>query len=123
MLPVAMKYYWVVLQDHIPDPKLYSRPVRELYRAFSVIRLRNHESEIEQRGMFTEIRDFFCMLFEYDDYYRFLLMDLMQELKMSEFEFSEDDKYWARSKWKYDFKFVDEEKAKEKEKNEPAKQQ
>ena len=103
MMPVACKYAWIALRDNIPDPKLYSRPVREIHRVMSIIRER--EGEKEMRGKWTEIRDIICMMMEFDDAYRFRLMDAMKEINLKEFEFTEADKYWAKKKWKYDYGF------------------
>jgi hypothetical protein len=107
MIPVMCKYAWCAMRENIPDPKLYSRPVRELHRVFSLVREREGDdpSQVEQKGMWTEIRDILCMLAEYDDTYRFRLMDAINEMKKEEFEFSEADKYWARKKWKYQWGF------------------
>ena len=118
IFPIIYKWGWIVMRDRLPkylipqsqngdigliDPKRYSKPVRELHRAFTVVRSREGESEM--MGKWTEMRDMLCMFFEYDDAYRFRLMDFIEELNKKEFEFTEADRYWAEKKWKYNFKF------------------
>lgn len=108
MMPVACKYAWIALRDNIPETNLYSRPVREVHRVMSLVRER--EGNTEMRGKWTEIRDIICMMLEFDDAYRFRLMDAMKEINLKEFEFTEADRYWATKKWKYKFSFMKEEK-------------
>jgi len=116
--PIIYKWGWTMLRDKLPNylkkqsqdgdiglinPKMYSRPVRELHRVFTLMRSR--EGEPEMKGKWTEQRDMLCMFFEFDDAYRFRLMDIMNEINLKEFEWTEADKYWASMKWKYDFGF------------------
>lgn len=116
IFPILYKYGWTVLRDRLPDylkiqsqnadiglvnPKKYSRPVREVHRVFTLLRSREGKKEIEIRGKWTEMRDVICLFLEYDDAYRFRLMDMIAELNPREFEFTEADKYWASKKWKY----------------------
>jgi len=120
IFPILYKWGWVVMRDRLPDylkvqsqnadiglvdPKRYSRPVRELHRVFTLMRSREGEDQIEMKGKWTEMRDMLCLFFEYDDAYRFRFMDLMNEINLKEFEFSEADRYWASKKWKYNFGF------------------
>lgn len=120
IFPIIYKYGWVVMRDRLPpylraqsqdgniglvDPKRYSRPVRELHRVLTLVRSREGEDRTEMKGKWTELRDVLCLFFEYDDAYRFRLMDVMNEINLKEFEFSEADKYWANKKWKYNFGF------------------
>jgi hypothetical protein len=114
IFPIIYKYGWVVLRDRLPnhlrsqsedgniglvDPKNFSRPVREIHRLFTLMRSR--EGEKEMRGKWTEMRDVVCLFLEYDDSYRFRFMDMMNNVNLKEFEFTEADKYWAEQKWKY----------------------
>lgn len=123
IFPVLYKWAWLVMRDRLPnhmvsqsqngdiglvDPKKYSKPVRELHRVFTLMRSR--EGEKEMKGKWTEMRDILCLFFEYDDAYRFRLMDVMAEIDLKEFEFTEADKYWASQKWKYEFGFKNKEK-------------
>lgn len=123
IFPIIYKWAWLIMRDRLPvhlipqsqngeiglvDPKKYSKPVRELHRIFTLVRSR--EGEPEMKGKWTEMRDILCLFFEYDDSYRFRLMDVINELDKSQFLFTEADKYWADKKWRYQFKFKDETK-------------
>jgi len=118
IFPILYKWGWVIFRDRLPnylipqsqngdiglvDPKNYSKPVRELHRIFTL--MRNREGEPDMKGKWTEMRDVLCLFFEYDDAYRFRLMDIINELDKSQFEFTEADKYWADKKWRYKFSF------------------
>jgi len=118
MFPIIYKWAWLVMRERLPnhmipqsqngdiglvDPKKYSKPVRELHRVFTLMRSR--EGEEQMKGKWTEMRDILCLFFEYDDAYRFRLMDVMREIDLKEFEFTDADKYWADMKWKYEFGF------------------
>jgi hypothetical protein len=124
MFPIIYKWAWVTMRDRLPqylipqsqdgaiglvDPMKYSKPVRELHRAFTSIRAK--EGEKEMQAKWTEMRDILCLFFEYDDAYRFRLMETIQELDKSQFEFDENDAYWAGWKWRY---FFNDQKIKEK---------
>jgi len=114
--PIMYKYAWVVMRDRLPahllaqsqngdiglvDPSKFSRPVRELHRAFTAIRAK--EGEKEMQGKWTEMRDVLCLFFEYDDAYRFRLQEAILELDKSQFEFTENEAFWAGYKWRYFF--------------------
>ena len=118
IFPILYKWGWIVMRDRLPnylraqsqnadiglvDPKKYSRPVRELHKVFTLLRSREGKDQTEIRGKWTEMRDVICLFLEYDDAYRFRLMDMMNEINLKEFEFSEADKYWASKKWKYNW--------------------
>lgn len=114
MLPVACKYAWVSMNGKFPDPQKYSRPVREIYRVLKLIREKygNDPSVIDDKGMWTEIRDIICFALEFDDFYRFVFMDMLSEINMEEMEFTDADKYWAAKKWQYQFKFKNQDNTK-----------
>lgn len=116
IFPVIYKWAWVIIRDRLPqymvpqtqngdiglvDPQRYSKPVRELHRMFT--KIRSKEMDDEMKGKWTEMRDFLCLFFEYDDAYRFRLMEAIQELDKTQFEYTEADAYWAGHKWHYKF--------------------
>jgi hypothetical protein len=118
IFPIIYKYGWVILRDRLPDylriqsqdaniglidPMHYSRPIRELHRAFTLMRNKEGEDQIEMRGKWTEMRDILCMFFEFDDAYRFRFQEMMLTLNREEFKFSPSDRYWSEKKWKYNF--------------------
>ena len=57
--------------------QIYSQPIRELHRAFSVDRKGESKGEKEMR---LQLRDLLCMVLEFDNAYRFRLQDTLQEL-------------------------------------------
>jgi hypothetical protein len=116
IFPIIYKWAWIVMRDRLPkglieqsqngeiglvDPDKYSRPVREFHRAFT--KIRSKENDPEMRAKWTEMRDILCLFFEYDDAYRFRLMEAMQELDKTQFEYTDADAYWAGHKWNYNF--------------------
>jgi len=118
IFPILYKWGWVVMRDRLPnylktqsqnadiglvDPKKYSRPVKELHRAFTLLRSKEGKDQIEMRGKWTEMRDVLCLFTEFDDTYRFRFMEMMLELNREEFKFSEADRYWSEMKWKYNW--------------------
>lgn len=116
MFPIVYKWAWVVMRDRLPqylipqsqngeiglvDPKKYSRPIRELHRAFTLVRSR--EGEPEMQAKWTEMRDIICLFLEFDDAYRFRFMELMLEYDKEQAKFTPADCYWSNMKWKYKF--------------------
>jgi hypothetical protein len=116
IFPIIYKWAWVVMRDRLPDylkaqsqngeiglvdPHKYSRPIRELHRAFTAIRSR--EGEPEMKAKWTEMRDIICLFLEFDDAYRFRFMELMLEYDKEQAKFTPADCYWSNMKWKYDF--------------------
>jgi hypothetical protein len=70
------------LAEHLLDPKRYCNPVRELYRVFTV--MESYERFPQMKKVLHFIRDFFCMMVEYDSAYRFRFQDIMAEIKKEE---------------------------------------
>ena len=116
IFPIIYKWAWVVMRDRLPqylvaqtqngeiglvDPKKYSRPIRELHRAFTLVRSR--EGDNEMKAKWTEMRDIICLFLEFDDAYRFRFMELMLEYDKEQAKFTPADCYWSNMKWKYDF--------------------
>lgn len=126
---VLFDYGWSVLESFVPKAiNRYSNPVREVHRVMGIVL-----DKIENKEFIEKSRNMICMGLEFDDTYRFRFMDGMgeirleefdclsdnpkfkayaealKEINLKEFEFDEPHKYWARKKWKYNFKFLQEE--------------
>ena len=101
LIPFGIDWMHKKIEPFIPkNPKLYSRPVREMYRVWNIV--------IERDGgplklKFAKMRDISCVVAEYDDAYRFIMQDGVSEVKIEEFAMSDGDKWWAIKK-PYEFK-------------------
>jgi hypothetical protein len=129
---VFFDYGWSVLENFIPKAtERYCRPVREIYRVIGLAIDKIEDSNLKKE--IEKVRNLICVGFEFDDAYRFRFMDIVTDIKLKEFDclsdnpkfkiyiealkqvnlkeldFDEPHKYWARKKWKYNFKFLKEE--------------
>ena len=60
--------------------QIYSQPIRELYRAFSMERYGEDE---KTRILRLQLRDLVCMILEFDNAYRYRLQDIVVELNQA----------------------------------------
>ena len=74
-------------------PRLYSRPVRELYRVFNILIKR--ENNVKMKDRWRRARDVVCMILEVDQAYRYRAQDILSELNTEELKMSDDDKFYA----------------------------
>jgi hypothetical protein len=101
LVPLGVDFLQHQLRPFIPsDPKLYSKPVREIYRIFTLMMERHHD--FGPRTTFQRIRDIVCILMERDDAYRFPIQDGLSELDLNQIKMDDRELYWACNK-PYDF--------------------
>lgn len=102
IIPFGIKWIHKQIEPFIPkNPNLYSKPVREIYRLFSIAVDRDTRANV--KGKMSKLRDIACVFAEYDDAYRFIFQDVAPEAKLKEFELTDADKWWFMKKL-YNFK-------------------
>lgn len=102
LIPRWLNFAIWTIRDVRYKPKLYSRPVREVYRLFNI--LIERETSPGMKEKWTKIRDIVCMILEVDNAYRFRFQDIIAEMKIDEIKPDKKDKYFFSFKKEYKFK-------------------
>lgn len=104
-IPLWIDFAIWALRDSQLKPKLYSRPVREIYRLFDIMIKR--EDNLNLKDKWRKIRDITCMIIEFDQSYRFRIQDVLSELNIDEIKLDKIDKHFCSfgNKSLKDYKF------------------
>uniref|UniRef100_A0A6H1ZZM0 Uncharacterized protein n=1 Tax=viral metagenome TaxID=1070528 RepID=A0A6H1ZZM0_9ZZZZ len=82
-------------------PKRYCPFVQELYRILTLGVEREKSPEMKEKIGF--LRDFICLILEFDSAYRFRLQDILPEIDLEKVKPNKKDEYFLKMRPDYDF--------------------
>jgi len=82
------------LRDSRLKPKFYSRPVREIYNAFT--KLIERENSLNMKDKMRGVRDVVCTILEFDQAYRFRAQDILSEIDPEKMKMDKADEHYAK---------------------------
>jgi len=92
LFPAIIKGAKYVIEKDKCDPKLFSKPVREVYRLFNI--LIEREKSDRMKEMWANMRDVVCYILEFDSAYRFRLQDVLPEIDLDAIKPDEATEYF-----------------------------
>lgn len=93
LIPLGVDIINKLLKPYRPtEPKLYSKPVRELYRVM-MLAVDRHEHFMPKR-FFGMVANIICTLLERDDAYRPIFQDIFPEIDMEKIKMDDLEEYW-----------------------------